>query len=1087
MFSAVFIDRPRFALVISLFTMIAGGLCAFTLPISEFPQVSPPTIMVIAAYPGASAQDIADAVAAPLESEINGVEHMIYYQSQSDNSGSYQLTMTFASDADPDMALVNVNNAVKRAERALPTEVTSNGVFTFKRSGDILGVVAISSSNPEHTPLFLSNYVSMNVKDAMARIRGVGQAIIFAAKDYSMRVWLDPLKMRALGVGYAEVAAAVQRQNVQAAAGSVGANFASDFMQFKIDARGRLRTPEEFGAVVLRSGADGRQVRLADVARVELGSEDYQGEATLNGQPTVPLAIFMQSDANALQVVNDVNAEIARLSKNFPDGMEWTFAYDSTVFVRVTMREIVQTLVLTFLLVVLITYVFLQDWRATLVPTVTIPVSLVGTFLFLSLFGMTINTLTMFALILVIGSVVDDAIVVVESCAHIIETERLAPRDAALKTMKLVTNALVSTTLVVLAVYAPIAFFGGMVGAIYKQFAVTMCIALCISTVNALTLSPALCAIVLRPVVKIPAPFRAFNYGLDKVRSLYLGVARLLVRALPLAALLFLGVLYGNAGLFRSLPSSFVPSEDKGVLFCEVVLPAGATFSRTEAAIAEVSAIARENPAVDRVLSVAGRSMTSGNGENVGMAILRLKDWDERAAPEMQLSRVHAMFSAQFASLPDAAVTVFAPPAITGLGTTGGVSFALQAVSDQSIPELSQAVGGLLAKVMASDKALYAFTSFDANTPMLDLELDRAKAEALGVPVSSVFNTLQTQLGSYYINDFNMFGKTYKVKMQSEPDFRRNLNAIGGLHVPSNSGAQVPIDALATVNWTLGPRQVERFNMFPSANINIQAKPGVSSGEVMEMAQNIVRDDLPPGYQIGWTGMSYQERQNEGRIIWLVLLSLVFSYLFLVAQYESWTMPVSVILSVATATLGGLLALKWTGHSLDIYCQLGLLMLVGLTAKTAILMVEFSKQERDENGLPVDVAALNGLKIRFRAVMMTALSYVIGVMPMVWASGAGAGSRRAIGITTFYGMIAATVAGMMFIPSLYVMFQRAGEWTMAFFGRVFGGAGPVAAGASASARRIPEDAGPTPENADSPASRSSRRFRGGIPGVDPED
>ncbi len=1034
MFSALFIKRPKFAIVISLFFVLAGSVCMFRLPIAEYPEVSPPTIVVMATYPGASAQVIADTVAAPLEAEVNGIEDLVYYSSTSDNSGNYSLTLTFKSEADDDMAYVNVNNAVKRAEHSLPTEVVNNGLTVYKRSSDILGMVAVTSTNPEHTPLFISNYVAIHMRDPISRIDGVGQAIVFTDMTYSMRIWLNPNKMRALGITNSDISEAVSSQNVQAATGSVGTEFASDYMQFKIDTKGRLQEPAEFENIIIKTGDDGRIVRLKDVARVELGSENYTGIAHFDDRPTVPLAIFKLSDANALEVLSAVKAELENLEKNFPEGMEWTLGYDSTNFVRVTMEEIVMTLVMTFILVVAITWLFLQDWRATIVPSVTIPVSLIGTFIFLDLLGMSINTLSMFALILVIGSVVDDAICVTESCVRMIQEEHLSPFDAAMKTMQQLTGALIATTLVVVAVYAPIAFYGGMVGKIYMQFAVTMCIALILSTVNALTLSPALCALVLRPQKEPRGLYRWFNIGLNWTRNGYLGFAKLMVRRMALTLVLFAAILSANYFVYRELPGAFLPDEDKGALFCEVVLPPGASLPRTEAALSEVAEIARQLPGVDHVLSVPGRSMTAGQGENLGMAIVTLKDWSERKEPALQIKAIQSELTKRCAVLPDAQVTAFAPPAIPGLGATGGVSFAFQATGDQNSQELSQATQNLLGKIMQSGKAIYAFTSFDANTPMLHLDIDRDKAEAMKVPISAIFSTLQSQLGSIYINDFNKYGKTYKVKMQSSEDFRRNLNIVSQLYVPSSTGALVPLDALATVRWTLGPRQTERFNMFPSASVNTQGVPFFSSGQMMNLVQNIVDTEFSHDYQLSWTDMSYQESQNEGMILYLMVLALTFAYLFLVAQYESWTMPISVILSVGTATLGGLLALWIFQMSFNIYCQLGLLMLIGLTAKTAILMVEYSKQERDA-GQSVSDAALNGMRLRFRSVMMTALSFVIGVFPMVFASGAGAGSRQAIGITTFWGMLVATIVGMMFIPGLYAAFQRIAEATVRFFGK----------------------------------------------------
>lgn len=1034
MFSAIFIRRPRFALVISLFLMLAGIISVYRLPIAEYPQVSPPTIMVMATYPGASAQVIADTVASPLESEVNGTEDMVYYSSQSDNLGNYTLTLTFKSGADEDMALVNVNNAVKRAEHALPTDVVNNGLTVVKRSSDMLATYAFYSDNPEHTPLFLSNYVSIHIKDAIARIDGIGQAIIFGEQEYSIRIWLDPYKMRAYSISDDDVRNAVASQNIQAATGSVGTESSSRWMQFKVDTKGRLSTPEEFERIIVKSGEDGRQIRLGDIAKVELGAETYNSTGTLNGKPAVVLAIFKLNDANALEIMKEVNKTLDELKQNFPDGMTWDVCYDSTRFVVVSMQEIVETLILTFILVVVITYLFLQDWRATIIPSVTIPVSLIGTFLFLYLLNMSINTLTMFALILVIGSVVDDAICVTENCTRLIDEEHLSPFDAAMKTMEQLTGALIATTLVVVAIYMPIMFYGGMVGTIYTQFAVTMCIALCLSTVNAMTLSPALCALVLRPSKTPRGFFHLFNIGLNWTRNTYLFVGGLLVRRTLLTIVLFGLILFGNYYFYQRLPSAFLPEEDKGTIFCEVVLPASASLPRTEAALAEVSDLIKDIPGINQLLAIPGRSLTAGEGENLGLLIVDLKPWAERTTPETQISQIQSAIIKRAAVLPDASVNAFVPPAIMGLGATGGVTFSLQATGDQSSQEIAQTTNHLLSKIMETGKAVYAFTSFDANTPMLYLDINRDKAEAMNVSINSIFSALQSQLGSYYINDFNKYGKTYQVKTQLAPELRENLNIIDQLYVTSTTGENIPLSAVADLRWTLGPRQAERFNMFPSASVNTQTVPSFSSGEMMNLLEDLVHKNLSKNYQISWTDMSYQESQNEGKIVSLLMISLLVAYLFLVAQYESWTMPISVMLSVATATLGAILALKLSNMSLNIYCQLGLLMLIGLTAKTAILMVEFAKFERDK-GATIPDAALNGMRVRFRSVMMTALSFVIGVFPMVVASGAGAGSRQSIGVTTFWGMLVATIAGMMFIPGLYVIFQRAAEGVSGFFHR----------------------------------------------------
>ena len=1035
MFSALFIRRPRLALVISLVLVLAGALSVNLLPVAEYPLVSPPTVLVIANYPGASSQTIAETVAAPIEAQINSVENLIYYQSTCGNDGSYELNVTFEPGSNEDMSLVNVNNAIKLAEHSLPTEVVQNGLIVVKRSPDILCAISVRSSR--HSLLEISNWTDIHVLDAIQRIEGVGQAVIFGEMKYSMRVWLDPEKMRSMGISPGEVRAAIAAQNVQAATGAIGTEYSGNVMQFKVDAQGRLTEPKQYEEIVVRASRDGlRQVRLGDIARVELGSQVYGGVGRYQGEPSIALAIFRLNHGNAIEILKEIQKTMEEVGKTMPDGMSWNFAYDTTRFVTASMKEIVETLLLTFLLVVVITWLFLQSWRATLIPAVAIPVSLVGTFLFMELLGMSINTLTMFALILVIGSVVDDAICVTESCVRMIVEEGKTPRQAAFDTMRQITGALIATTLVVVAVYAPIAFAGGMVGTIYLQFSVTMCVALLLSAVCALTLSPALAAIVLKPpkeptgLAKVAAaPFAAFDWAIRWIRRAYERITGFLIRQMWLTLAVFAAILALDVWLFRGVPGGFLPEEDKGTLFAEVILPPGAALTRTEEVLKEIGAAIKAIPGVDTILEVPSHSLTSGTGENVGMIIVELDDWSKRKAPGLDIKTIQGKVMEAGAGFPDAKVLALVPPPIQGLGDSGGVTFALQAMEGQSFRELSEAADRLVGRIMQCGKAMYAFTSFDCSTPMLRFDLDRAKAEAMGVPVADVFSTLQAQLGSFYVNDFNKYGKTYQVKIQAEKDSRATLAALDDIYVTSLSGAQIPIGVLGTFSWTLGSRQAERFNMFSSAAFTCQALPGVSSGEMMRICEELKDDELGKGYALAWKDMSYQEKRNEGAIVGLLALSLVMAYLFLVGQYESWTVPVSVILSISTAVGGGLAALKLTGRAMDIYCQLGLLMLIGLTAKTAILMVEFAKQRRD-TGVGIYRASVTGLRMRFRAVLMTALSFVIGVLPLLYASGAGAGARVSVGTVTFWGMLVATVFGMLLVPPLYVCFQRIGEFFM---------------------------------------------------------
>ncbi len=1028
MFSRFFIERPRFAAVISIVMVLAGGISLYRIPVAEYPEIAPPTLFVSASYPGASAEVVAQTVAMPIEDEINGVDDLLYFSSTSDNSGSYSCSVTFKSGTDTDIAMVNLQNAVKRAETKLPSDVTKNGMRIEKRGNDILAMFAFLTDGSSMSMMELNNYVEANVKDAVSRIDGVSSCDIMSSQEYSMRIWLDPLRMSGLGISTSDVTAAVESQNIQAAAGSIGTENSNRFVNYKLNVKGRLKTAEEFGNIIIRHASDGSLVHLKDIARVEIGASSYSGESMFNGSDVVGLAVYRAPEANALSTVNRVKAELAKWSKRMPAGVSCAVAYDPTKFITVSLQEIVQTLVIALLLVVLITWLFLQSWRTTLVPSIAIPIALLGTFPFLYALGYSINVLTMFGLILVVGSLCDDAIVVVENCQALIDRENLSPKAAAVKCMGQITGAIIATTLVTVACYVPLAFYGGMVGELYVQFAVTMCIALCLSTVIAMTLSPALCAILLKKSgERAPALFRPFNALLAGSRRVYSFSVGFLVRRAAVTLILFAGVVAAIWLLYGRIDSSFLPSEDKGVIMCNIELPKGASLARTNAVLDEFRKRVSNIAGIDTTMMISGQSMLSGSGENTAMCILQLADWDKRKSPETQLDAIVSRIQAETRTIADANIIAFTPPAIMGLGMTGGATFQLCATGDVSAEELSATAKKLAIDLSARPEIRYAMTAYGADTPQLYFDIDREKAETLGVDVSSIFSALQTKLASLYINDFTLMGRNYKVKIQSGADYRSTLDDIREIQVENDSGDMVALTSLGTLRYMVGPSQITRFDNMISAEMNLQAASGVSSQKLFQLVEG---QKLPSQYSIEWTGLSYQEKQNQGQIVLLMTLALVFAYLFLVAQYESWMIPVPVMLAVTFALLGALGGLLLTGETLSIYAQLGMVMLIGLAAKNAILMVEFSKQER-ESGKSVFDSAMSGANLRYRAVLMTAWSFLFGVLPLVVATGAGSGSRRAIGITTFSGMLLATLIGIIFTPALYAACQRFREWLKA--------------------------------------------------------
>ncbi|MBE6467011.1 MAG: efflux RND transporter permease subunit [Alphaproteobacteria bacterium] len=1029
MFSRIFIERPRFAMVISIVMAIAGIISVLSLPIALYPEVTPPEIVVSATYPGASAEVVARTIGIPLEEQINGVEDMLYMSSSSEDS-SYQLTVTFKVGIDSDMAQVKVQNRIQQAMSKLPSEVQRQGLRVMRRSSNILGFVSVFSPDNSWTSQELSDFVQNNMKNNLGRVNGVGEVNVYSAR-LSMRVWLDADKIAALNLPISSITAAIEGQNYQPSLGKVGAMPGDGKQQivYSLQTQGRVNEVKDFSDIIVRTDEDGGLVRLKDIARIEIGEESYMASSRYNGAPNVAIAINQLTGANALDAMKNLKAELERMKANFPEGVDYLFGYDSTKYISASIEEVVLTLILTFALVVLVCYIFLQDWRSTLVPSLTIPVSLLATFAVMLALGYSLNMLTLFGLVLAIGLVVDDAIVVVERVLALMEQENLEPKAATIKAMEEVSGAIVATTLVLLAIFVPVGFMGGITGKIYQQFAVSISLAVFFSAVNALTLSPALCATILKPFkMKEKGPLHWFNLALNKGRDTYTGLVGIFGRKIGVVAVVYGIALIIICAILNISQTSFIPSEDQGVIMANIQLPEGASRVRTQEFVDKISPIIRKESGVSDLMMITGISMIGGRGENVAMAFIVLKPWNERSKEDYStniLNRLRAKLSA----FPDAEVQLFEPPAIMGLGMSGGMDFRLQSLDTDNPQAIEQALLAVLSKINALPEVSYAYTTYTAKTPNIYVDIDRVKAESMKVAVGSIFSTLQFYLGSAYINDVNFGTQVNKVMVQADWKNRKDIESIKELHVQNQDGQMVPLGSVLSLKKILSPRVVNRYNQYPSATITAVQNQAVSTGEAMKAVEK-VGNSLPKGFGYEWSGISFQEKNSQGQIGYLITLAVIFGYLFLVAQYESWITPLPVLTSVAVAMLGALVGLFVTGLPLSIYAQLGLILLVGLSAKNAILIVEFARDEHEKNGTNLVRSAMVGTKERFRAVLMTAFTFILGVFPMIVATGAGASSRIAIGVPVFYGMLLGTALGLIVIPLLYILFETLYEKTV---------------------------------------------------------